>query len=113
MKIKVKITKIHVFVFIAALILVSGIFLINAYNSNWQSSPKDPQIVGHTPDEIYVYWNRILDMPPGFADNVDNEGLSACSSGYVRVGNGCYFIPACSSSQGTRWTGSSFKCVSV
>ena len=113
MKIKVKITKTHVFVFIAALIVISGVVLINAYNTNWQTSPRDPQVLGHTPDEIYVYWNKILNMPAGFADGVDNEGLSACSSGRVRVGSGCYSLPACSSSQALRWTGSSFTCVSV
>lgn len=113
MKIKVKITKTHIFVVIGILIIISGLFLINAYNSNWASSPEDPQVAGHTPDEIYVYWNKLLGMPSGFADGVDNEGVVNCGSGKVRVGSDCYALPACSSTKALRWTGSSFVCVSV
>ena len=110
MELEIDISKRNFFIVIAALFVFSGILLVNAYNTRSNELPTTPEKVGHTPDELHIEWNNVLNKPSGFVDNND-AGAPSCGSGQIQVGSSCKTIPSCSSSQATRWTGSGFKCV--
>ncbi len=51
-KIVLNVTKTRFFGILAAILIVSGVFAVYAYNVNWKTSPGNPAVMGHTLDEI-------------------------------------------------------------
>ncbi len=105
MKFEVNISKNNIFVLIATIVILSGIFLVHAYINPATG-------VGHSADEIEsIPWNKITNKPAGFADDIDNEGGTDCTGSKINVGGSCKTLPICASDQALRYDGTSFQCV--
>ncbi len=53
-KIKMNIKRIYLFIFLSFLLVVVGILVVNAYNSNPANDPSRPPIFGHSSDEVDI-----------------------------------------------------------
>src|SRR3989338_7492727 len=76
----INIEKRHLFFIIGVIVFFAGVGLVISYNENWKASPRDPSIIGHSPDEVYGLtrcdWQGWDDVTPW-------KGGKYCENTYV------------------------------
>ena len=87
--IEVKISKNNIFVLVTLVTILSSIFVVYAFNANFDTNPGTPENIGHSPDEIIVSVGGVEKSLQAAIDDgsIGGGGGAACGAGHFSHGN--------------------------
>jgi len=110
MRLEVNVTKKRFFVILGAILLLSGMIAVYAYNADWANNARDPATYGHSPDEIV----GDVKCSAGQALTITNTGWGCVSVGGGTGGSSSLafagYTPQTTTGNGGGLVGMNAKC---